>query len=144
MGVMSVRRGGIVVILGMDRASVPGLVAAVAHERGLFNPWAAFPFETRADAVALMARSAQGVANDELAAGVGFLTAVTVNAEVIRIVEAAAVPGVNGSVFPDLPGNGGRILAEVPGDFAERSAFVEGLFDELPVIESKMLVVAWN
>lgn len=51
---MSVRRGGIVVILGMDRAPVSGLVAAVAHERSLFNAWAAFPFETRADAVALM------------------------------------------------------------------------------------------
>lgn len=52
---MSVRRGGIVVILGMDRAPVPGLVAAVAHERGFFNPWTAFPFETRADAVTLVA-----------------------------------------------------------------------------------------
>lgn len=47
------------------------------------------------------------------------------NAEVIRIVKAAAVPGVNGSVFPDLPGDGGGVLAEVSGDFAERSAFVE-------------------
>lgn len=141
---MSVRRGGIVVILGMDGASVPGLVAAVAHERGLFHAWAAFPFETRADAVALMTGAAQGIADDELAAGVGFLTAVTVNAEVIGIVKAAAVPGVNRSVFPDLPGDGGGVLTEVPGDFTERPAFVEGLFDELAVIQGKVFVVAWN
>ena len=66
------------------------------------------------------------------------------NAEVIRIVKAAAVPGVNRSVFPDLPGDGGVVLAEVPGDFAERPAFVEGLFDELAVIRGKVFEVAWN
>ena len=44
-----------IVILGMDGAAVPGHVAAVAHKRGLFNPWAVFPFEARADAVALVA-----------------------------------------------------------------------------------------
>ena len=52
---MPMRGGGIVVILCMDGASVPGLVAAVVHERGFFNPWTAFPFETRADAVTLVA-----------------------------------------------------------------------------------------
>ena len=64
------------------------------------------------------------------------------DAEVIRIVEAAAVPGVNGSVFPDFPGDGGRVLAEVPGDFAEGPALVEGPFDELAVIQCKVLVIA--
>ena len=84
-----------------------------------------------------MTWAAQGIADDEFAAGIGFLTAVTVNAEVIRIVKAAAAPGVNRSVFPDLPGDGGGVLAEVP-------AFVEGLFDELAVIQGKVFEVAWN
>ena len=64
------------------------------------------------------------------------------DAEVIGVVEAAAIPGVNSPVFPNLPGDGRRVFAEVSGDLTEGSAFVEGLFDELAVGQGKVFVVA--
>ena len=54
---------------------------------------------------------------------------VTVNAEVVGVIETSPVPGVYNPVAPDLFGDGGRILAKVLCYFAEGLSLIEASLD---------------
>ena len=92
----------IVIILGLDGTKMTRLVTSVAHIGRRLDPCALFPFKTRADTVAFMARPALGITDDEFVTGIGLFTAEAVNAEVIRVIEASPVPGIDPSVPEDL------------------------------------------
>ena len=120
---------------------MPGLAAAIADIGGLLNLPAVFPLKTWADIIAAVAGTAEGITDDQFAAGVCLLAAKTMNTEVIRVVKAPSVPGIDDPMFPDFFGDGGRVLAEIPCDFTEGLTGIEGLFNKSTVIERKMFVV---
>ena len=133
---------GVVVILGLYGAEVPGPVAAVADVGCAVDPVAAFPFKAFADGIALMAGTARGIADDDLVAGIHLFTTKAVDAEVIRVVEASPVPDVDTPVKADLFGDRGRILAEEAGNIPEGQAGIEAVLDVEPVMDSKVFVVS--
>lgn len=63
-----------------------------------------------------MAGAALRIADNQLAAGVFLFTMIAMDAEVIRVVKAASVPGIDLSVPKDFLGNGSRILTEITGN----------------------------
>ena len=116
---------GIVIILCLDRALVSGPITAITDIRSLLYLLAGFPFKTWADIVTSMAGTAKGITDDELVAGVGLLTAETVDAEVVGIVKTAPVPCVYNAVLPNLFGDSGRVFAEIFGDFPKGFPFIQ-------------------
>ncbi len=106
---------GIVVILGLQGAFIPGFWTAVTYEGCFFYLPAVFTFKTAAHIVALMAGSAHVVTDENFIACVGLFTMESVDAEVVWVVKTATVPCIDGSMTPYLLGNGGRILAGIFG-----------------------------
>lgn len=138
----SVSSPGIVIILCLDRALVPGFIAAVADIGSLLYLFAGFPFKTRTDIVASMAGTAEGITEDELAAGIGLPAVVAMDAEVVGIVKTAPVPCIYNAMLPNLLGDGGRIFAEIFGNFPKGFPFVKRLLNVLAVSQRKMFVIA--
>ena len=95
---------------------MPRLFTAVADIWSMLYLVAAFAFKTGTYAVAFVAGAAFRIADNQLAAGVFLFTMIAMDAEVIRVVKAAYVPGIDLSVPKDLLGNGGRILTEITGN----------------------------
>ena len=133
---------GVVVVLCLDRTLVPCLWAAIADKRRLFDPLAVFPLKITADVVAAMTGPASGVTDEELVAGVCLSAGKSVDAEVVRIVETSAVPGIDGAVFPDFSGDSGRILAEVFCNVPEGLSFIQAFFDVRSVFKRKVFVIS--
>ena len=120
------------------------LCASVADVRGPVKAGAAFPLKVRAGLVAGGAGGALHAAEDDLAADVGLPAVITVDAEVVGIVEGALVVPVGEAVGPDFLGDGGRILAQEPCDILERSSLIQFIFNVDTVIKGKMFLVAWD
>ena len=59
-----------------------------------------FPFRMRTDTVTYVAGTTDGIADNKLAAGIGLLTSIAMDAE--RIIKTDSVPGANNSVFPNF------------------------------------------
>jgi len=89
-----------------------------------------------------MAGTAVSIAEDEFFAGVRPFAVETVNTKVVRVGEAAPVPCIGSSVFPDLVRDRGGILAQIFSYFTEGLSLIQGLFDENAVIQGKMLMVS--
>lgn len=89
-----VGRNGIVIILGGDGAFVPGLVTAIADIRSLMDPSALFPFKITAGCIASTAGAARDVTEKESLTGIGFPAPEAMDAEVVRVIKTAPVPGV--------------------------------------------------
>lgn len=62
-----------------------------------------------------MTGTAERVTDHELVTGICFFTVETVDTEVVRVIKAASVLYINGSVPPDLFGNDRGIFAEIFG-----------------------------
>lgn len=133
---------GVVVVLRLDGTLVSCRGAAVADERRFLDPEAVFPFETAADTVAAMTGTTPGITDDQFVTGVGLLAGESVNAEVVWVVETAAVPRIDGAMFPDLSGDGGRILAEVLCNVPEGLSFVQTVFDVCPVRKCQVFMIS--
>ena len=54
---------------------------------------------------------------------------IPVNAEVVGIIEAAAIPGIHDPMFPDLFRNSRRIFADIFRDLTKRLAIVQRVFN---------------
>ena len=80
--VVPVSRDGIVVVLGLDRASVPGSFAAVADKGSFRDTQTVLLFKARTYAVASQAGLAVDVAYLDLLAGVHLLATEAMNTEV--------------------------------------------------------------
>lgn len=80
--------------------------AAIADKGSFRNPPALLPLKVLTDLVADMAGTAEGIAEENLSAGIGLFAAEAVDAEVMRVVKTAFIPCVGGSVFEDFIRNG--------------------------------------
>ena len=87
-----------------------------------------------ADLVAFEAGTALPVTDEELLTNIGPLAAEAVDTEVLRIIEAAFVPGIHGAVELYLLGDRGRILAEVAADVPEGTPVRDGIGNVLSVL----------
>ncbi len=89
------------------------LIASVADIGSPIQTITAFRLKARTDLVALVAGTAGRITDDQLVAGVFLLAPETMDAEVVRVVKTAPIPGVDLSVATDLLRDRGRILAEI-------------------------------
>lgn len=117
------------------------LITAVADIEGPLDPAALFPFKVGTDIVTDVAGAAQGIADDQFPAGILFPAVVSADTEVIRVIKAAPVSGINDTVSKDLFRDRGWILTEVFCDITERAMVVKGFLNKLPVLQSKMFMV---
>ena len=81
---------------------MPGLITAVADIGRVFHPLTAFAFETGTDAVAFVAGTALCITDDQLVTGIRLFAAIAMNTEIIRVIKAAPVPGIDSSVPKDF------------------------------------------
>lgn len=100
-------------------------------------------FESVTYLIAFMTRAAFLVTDDHFLTDIGFPTVIPVNAEIVRVVEAALVPGILNSVKSDFLGNGCRIFTQISGDILERASIIQGVLNKQTVIEGQMFLVAW-
>lgn len=119
-----------------------GLIAAIADIGSPLDPAALFPFKVGTDAVTDVAGAAQGIADDQFPAGILFPAFVSADTEVIRVIKAAPVPGINGTVSKDLFRDRGWILTEVFCDITEGAVVVKGSLNKLSVLQGKMFMVS--
>ena len=89
-----------------------------------------------------MAGPAPGIADNELVTGVGLFTVDAMDTEVIRVVEASPVPGIDPPVPKDLFRDSSGIFAKKAGNVRDRHTIVQGLLDIQPVINGQMLMVS--
>ena len=133
---------GIVVVLGLDRASVPGSFAAIADKGSLCDAYAILFLKARTHTVTSQAGLTVDVAYLDLPAGVHLLAMEAVNTEVVRIDVAAFVIGINATIEHNLFGDRRRILAEILGYLPKRLVLVQRLLDVLAIFQGKVFVVS--
>lgn len=107
-----------------DGTVVYGFGASIADIRCLIKTDTAFPYKIRTGLVTGRTGSALYITKDDLTAYIGLPAAVTVDAEVVGIIESAFMVPVTEPVSPDLFGDGGRVFAQVLSDFFERETLV--------------------
>ena len=132
----------IVHILVCDGAFMECLVAAIEDIRGFVQPAAAFPDKIAACLVAGRAGSAFDPAEDDLATDIRFSAMVSVDAEVVGVVEGALVIPVAEAVFFDLFRNGRWVLAQETCDVLKGRSFGKRLFNVEAVLQGKVFLVA--
>lgn len=86
-----------------------------------------------------MAGAAEGITEDEPAAGIRLPAVAAMDAEVVGIVKTAPVPCIYNAELRNLLGNGGRVFAETFGDFPKGFPFVKRLLNVLAVSQRKCL-----
>lgn len=101
-----------------------------------------FPFKVGTKVVTDVAGVAQGIADDQFPAGILLPAFVSADTEVIGVIKAAPVPGINDTVLPNLFRDGGWTLTEVLCNFTERALAVKGFLNKQPVFQCKMFMVA--
>ena len=89
---------GIVVVLGLNRASVARFVASIADKRSLCYTRTILSLKTGADCIALQAGLAVSVTDHDLVAGIHLLAMKAMNTEVVRIDEASSMVGVDAPI----------------------------------------------
>ena len=77
-------------------------ITAVADERGLIEPFAAFTLEVLTYLIAFMTAAALAVTDEELIAYIGLSAVETLHAEVLGIIEGTLVPSIHRTMQPDL------------------------------------------
>lgn len=142
--VLPVCEPGIIVVFMGNRTVADLFRAAITDIRGFIKSWAEFFLKVLTGLIAGGAGSAFHTAQDNLAAGIGFLAVIPMDAEVMGIIKGSFVIPVRQPMCLDLFGNGGRILAEKPGDIFKGCAFVQFILDVNTVVKGKMFLVAWN
>ena len=91
-----------------------------------------------------MAAAAFCIADDQLVTGIRLLAAVTMNAEVIRVIETPPVSGVDPPVTQDFLGNGGWIFTEITSNIGKCHATIQSLFNIQSVINRQVFIVSRN
>lgn len=139
--VLSVCKTSVVGILMCNGAVVDLFGASVADIGSLIQAITAFFFEVLAGLIAGGARSAFDTAEDDLAAGIGLFTVITMNTEVLSIIKGAFVIPVGQAVSLDLLGNGGGIFTQETRDILKGSTFVQLVFNVDTVFEGKVFLI---
>lgn len=140
--VFPVGKTSIVLIFMGDRTMIDFFRAPITDIRSLFQPAAAFFFKVFAGLVTGRAGSTFHPAEDDLATGVGLLTVITVDTEVMGIVESAFVVPVGESVCLNFFRDSGRILTEEACDILKGSSFTQFVFNVNTILKGKMFLVA--
>lgn len=140
--VFPVSKTGIIDILMCDGAFVECLVAAVTDIWGFIQAYAPFPDKIPAGLVASRAGSTFDAAEDDLAAGIGFVAVVSMDTEVFGIIKSAFVVPVAEAVFFYLFRDGGRILAQEAADVLERHPLRKCFLNVKPVFEGEVFLVS--
>ena len=122
--VLSVSEPCIIAVFVGDGAMIYGFRTSVADIRCLIEAVTAFPYKVRTGLVTGRTGSALYITEDDLTAYVSLPAAVTVDTEVMGIVESAFMIPVTEPVSPDLFGDGGRVFAQVLGDLFEGKPLV--------------------
>ena len=131
----------IIPVLAGDGASAQYLGTAVTDIRSLIKAVTAFPDKVRTVLITNGAGCTLYTAEDDLVTDICLLTLITVNTEVVSIIECSFTIQKVHPVELDLLGDGCRILAEVLGHLLEGQTFIERVFNVLPVFQSQVLLV---
>lgn len=142
--IMTLRGFGVIGVLGMDRTLMWLFGTAITDKRSFLNTNTMLTDKVFADTVAAVAGSAFRITDKELVTGIRFFATIPVNAEVVGIIEASAIPGIHDPMFPDLFRDSRRIFADVFRDLTKRFAIIQRLFNVKPVFQREMLMVPGN
>ena len=123
--------GAVVALLGTSIADIRSLVQAIT---ALF-------VEVLAGLIAGRAGCAFDTTEDDLAAGIGLFTVITMDTEILSIIKGAFVIPVGQPMCLYLLGNGSRILAQKASNILKGSAFVQFVFNVDTVFECKVFLV---
>ena len=121
---------------------MPGLFAAIADIRRMLYLIAAFTFKAGAYAVAFVAGAAFRIADNQLVTGVCLFAAIPMDTEVIGVVEASSVPGIDPSVTKDFLRYGCRVLTEITGYIREWYIGIQRILNIYPVIDGQMFMIS--
>ena len=133
---------GIVHIFVGDGTFMDRLVAAIANIRGLVQTAAVFPDKIFACLVTGGTGGALNSAKDEFATDIRFSTMISVDAEIMGIVESALVIPVAEPVLFDLFRNGRGILAEEAGNVFKGCCRGKRFFNVKSILQGKMFLIA--
>ena len=122
--VLSVSEPCIIEVFMGDGAVVYGFRASITDIRSFIEAVAAFPYKIRTGLVAGRTGSTFHITEDDLTTYVSLSAAVTVDTEVVGVIESAFMVPVTEPVSPDLFGDGGRVFAQVLSDLFERETLV--------------------
>ena len=128
----------------MDRTLMWLVGTAIANKRSPLNTNTMFTDKVLADIVAAVTGSAFRITDKQLVTGIRFFAMIPVNAEVVGIIEATAIPGINDPMLPDFFRDSGRIFADVFRDLTKRPAIVQRLFNVKSVFQSEMFMIPGN
>ena len=107
-----------------DGAMIYGFRASITDIRSFIEAVAAFPYKIGTGLVAGRTGSTFHITEDDLTAYVSLPAAVTVDTEVMGIIESAFMIPVTKTVSPDFFGDGGRIFAQILSDLFEGKPLV--------------------
>ena len=68
----------------------------------MIHPIAVFAFKAGTDTVAFVTGAALSVTDDQFVTGIRLFAAIAMNTEIIRVIKAAPVPGIDSSVPKDF------------------------------------------
>lgn len=100
--VFTISKDSIVAILVGNGAVVDCFWASVTHVRSFVKPTTSFLDEVRASLIAGWTGGTLDTTENDFSAGVDFFAMISVNTEVVRIVEAAFVIPITKPVQPDF------------------------------------------
>jgi len=122
--VLSVSEPCIIAVFMGDGAMIYGFRTSITDIGCLIEAVTAFPYKVRTGLVTGRTGSALYITEDDLTAYVSLPAAVTVDTEVVGVIESALMIPVTKTVSPDLFGDGGRIFAQVLSDLFEGKPLV--------------------
>lgn len=122
--VFPVSKSCIIAVFVGNGAVVYGFGASVADIRRFIEAVTAFPDKVRTGLVAGGTGSAFHITEDDFTAYIGLPAAVTVDTEVMGVIESAFMIPVTKTVSPDFFGDGGRVFTQI----------LSGLFERKPLV----------
>lgn len=142
--VFSVGCSGIVCIFVSNGAVADLFRAAIADIGCPVKAVAALFLKSLTCLITGRAGSAFDAAEEDLFAGIGLLTVIPVNAEVMGIIKGAFVIPVRQTVCFYLFRNGCWILAQKAGNIFKGSTFIQLVLYVDPIIKGKVFLIAGN
>ncbi len=142
--VFTVCKTSIVDILVCDGAFMNSLFTAIADIRSFIQAITAFADKVSASLVAGRTGGAFDATKDDLATNICLSTVISVDAEVVGIVESALVIPVAESVPFDLFRNGRGIFTEEACNVFKGSSGGKSFFNVKPILQGEMFLITRN
>lgn len=99
---MALSKARIIMIFIGNGALMKDFLAAVADVGGFGKPYAMFQLEGTASGVTAAAGAAGHLTGMKALTNVNFTAAITMDTEVLRIIEASSVPGIESTMSPNF------------------------------------------